>query len=114
MSKEISKFVMPEKPSGRFVQHYIDNLPFIRFSSTNEETHKEIYQSFLIDYLWAVTSPAVSIKQAAKGFYKLLQDGTIQLYGDKHVTNFLPNQEDLTALAPYLPEGIKLEIGKAV
>jgi hypothetical protein len=114
MPKEISNFVMPKKPSGRFVQQYIDNIPFIRFSSTNEETHKEIYQSFLIDYLWTVTSPTVTIKQEAKGFYKLLKDGTIQLYGDKHAMDTNPSQKHLDSLTPYLPEGIKLEIGNAV
>jgi hypothetical protein len=114
MSKEISNFVMPKKPSGRFVQQYIDKLPFIRFSLTDEEDYNKISERLSEEYLWKVTNTGVTIEHTAKGFYKLLKNGAIQLYGDKHRTDVNPNQEHLDRLTPYLPKGIKLEIGKAI
>jgi hypothetical protein len=110
MSKEISNFVMPQKPSGKFVQHYINNIPFIRFSLNDEETPDKISERLLIDYMWAITNPAVTDRLAAKGFYRKLKDGIIQLYGDKYKEEVHPNQKHLNELASYLPEGIKLEI----
>jgi hypothetical protein len=112
MSKEISNFVQPEKPTGRFVQHYLNNTPFIRFSSDESENHHNISMSLIEEYNSALHPFSIINHPSGRGFYKLLKDGTIQLYGDKYQEEVHPNQKHLDKLRIYLPEGIKLEITK--
>jgi hypothetical protein len=110
MSKEISNFVMPEKPSGIFVQHYINNVPFLRFSTNDNENHLTISKNLLEEYNLLVNSPSIINNPSGKGFYRKLKDGIIQLYGDKYKEEVHPNQKHLSELSSYLPKGIKLEI----
>jgi|WetSurMetagenome_2_1015567.scaffolds.fasta_scaffold169171_2 hypothetical protein len=114
MSKEISNFVIPAKPTGRFIQPYIitrfNRVPFIRFSLNDDETHDDILTRLLTEYHWSVGMPAFKYESSGKGFYKTLKDGTIQLYGDAFNSNVSPNQKNLDDLAPYLPKGTKIEI----
>jgi hypothetical protein len=112
MSKEISNFVIPEKPSGRFVQHYINNTPFFRFSLNNDESHHDISERLMNDYQLAVNPSSLLNNPAGKGFYKILKNGIIELYGDSSRESVKPSPKHLIDLTPYIPEGTELKINE--
>jgi hypothetical protein len=109
MSKEISNFVMPKNHSGRFVQHYLNNAPFICFGLNDEETHPEISARLIEEYESSIHPPSIIKHPSGKGFYRIVK-GVVYLYGDKYQEELNPSQEHLNKLRLCLPEGIKLEI----